>query len=298
MSRERSPRLGRGLAALLGEPVFSTQSETHDVGVDQLEANPNQPRGPIDDQSLQELAASIRTQGLLQPLLVRRIGSGDDRFQIVAGERRWRAATMAGLKSLPCLIQPLDDQQSAAAALVENLQRLDLNALEEANGYERLLSQFDITQDVVADLVGKSRSHIANTLRLLRLPEKVQQLVRTGRLSAGHARALLAHPDPVVAAEQVLARGLTVRQTEALTERMGSLGATPSRPPPDDATPYGQGSADVDPDVAAIERDLADHLGLSVTLRARGGRGSLTLRFTHLDQLDHLLARLGRSGPS
>ncbi len=245
-----------------------------------LDANPTQPRGPIEASSLDELTASIRRQGILQPLLVRRTGSPPARYQIVAGERRWRAAIAAGLAVVPCLVLDMTDEQSAAAALVENLQRVDLNAIEEAHGYERLVCQFDLSQDALADIVGKSRSHVANTMRLLKLPGPVQLQVRLGSISAGHARALLSHPDPVAMADMITARNLSVRQVESLASR-----AAEPRTTLDDKH--------ADPDVEAIERDLADHLGLSVTLRTRGGRGALTIRFTRLEQLDVLLERLG-----
>ena len=281
MSRDKTQRLGRGLAALLGDPAdIAAGADVHGLAVQSLEPNPHQPRGPVDPASLEELAASIRAHGILQPLLVRPHRTAQHRYEIVAGERRWRAATAAGLVTIPCLVQPLDDQQAAAAALVENLQRVDLNALEEARGYERLVQQFDITQDVLADAVGKSRSHVANTLRLLRLPDPIQRLVRQGALSAGHARALLSHPDPVVAAEQIVARGLSVRQTEAMTDR-ASAPASSDRTGPED------------PHIQSIEQDLSDKLGLPVRLRSQGGRGSLTLRFSRLEQLDYLLGRLG-----
>jgi ParB family chromosome partitioning protein len=287
MTRDRTQRLGRGLAALLGEPPSDLNpSGVQDIAVDHLEPNPLQPRGAIDPASLDDLVASIREHGLLQPLLVRRAAMAPNRYQIVAGERRWRAAITAGLTSLPCLVQTMDDQQSAVAALVENLQRLDLNPIEEAQGYERLVAQFGLTQERLADVVGKSRSHVTNTLRLLRLPPPVQQMVRLGTLSAGHARTLLSHPAPVEAAQHIIDRNLSVRQAEALADRAGTIAMDPD----DEAR---------DPNIRAVETDLADQLGMAVRVRATGGRGSLTIRFSRLEQLDILIARLSdRSFPS
>ncbi len=219
--RVKEPRLGRGLAALLGDAIAGDQGSVESVAIDLLEPGPFQPRVRVDDMALGELTESVRAHGILQPLLVRRHPDSHDRFQIVAGERRWRAAQAAGLHVVPALVRDLADGEATAASLVENLQRQDLNAVEEAEGYRRLMHEFSMTQDTLAMAVGKSRSHVANTLRLLNLPAGVQANLRDGKLSAGHARALLAHPDPALASAIVLARGLNVRQTEALARASG-----------------------------------------------------------------------------
>ena len=288
MTRDKSVRLGRGLAALLGEPEAAAPSgEIRTIPVARLDPNPHQPRAQIDPEFLRDLVHSIRSPGILQPLLVRPSQTSRERFEIVAGERRWRAATEAGLRDVPCLMQEMDNQQSAVAALVENLQRLDLNPLEEAQGFERLVEDFHLTQEALAEVVGKSRSHVANTLRLLKLPEKLQIMVRNGELSAGHARALLTHPNPLEAARQIVEGQLSVRQAEALAEKASA--PQPPRPDGDRDAPL------PDPDLLAVERDLAEQLGMTVKLRANGGRGSLTLRFSRLEQLDYVISRLGQS---
>jgi ParB family chromosome partitioning protein len=284
--RDNSPRLGRGLAALLGDAAV--QAKPQDSGVrqiplDLLEPNPFQPRTVIDPAALAELTQSVRAHGILQPLLVRPHPSASDRFQIVAGERRWRAAGAAELHEVPALVQALSDSEAAAIALIENLQRQDLNAIDEAEGYDRLLTQFGLTQEALGDAVGKSRSHIANTLRLLNLPAPVKDAVRKGEISAGHARALLALPLPDVALREVIGKQLSVRQTEALANR-------PPRPEPapSDELPGGRGS-----DAKALETMLAEQLGLAARVTFDGRRGSVQLFYTNLEQLDDLLRRLG-----
>jgi ParB family chromosome partitioning protein len=231
----------------------------------------------MDEIALQELADSIRARGVLQPLLVRPDRLGYGRFQIIAGERRWRAAALAGLHEVPALVRALDDGAAMAAALVENLQRQDLNALEEAEGYSRLLDEFGLTQEALAQAVGKSRAHIANTLRLLNLPPVIQQAVRAGTVTAGHARALLAHPSPEAALAQVVSQGLSVRQTEALA----------ARKPPADTAPE-----EKDPNIVALERELSAKLGLRVEI-ANGARGGVVrFHYRNLEQLDAFLAHL------
>ena len=234
---------------------------------------------------LQELAASIRAQGVLQPLLVRPNPDRNGRYQIIAGERRWRAAKLAGLHELPCFIRAMSDAEAAAAALVENLQRQDLNPIEEAEGFRRLLDEFGLTQEDLGAAIGKSRSHVANLLRLLNLPEPVIEHVRAGTLTAGHARAALACPDPVAAANLMIARSMSVRQAEALSanpladagQRIDSKRATP----------------EAAADLAAVERDLSEQLGLRVSISFGGRGGAVTLRYQTLDQLDYLIAKLG-----
>lgn len=284
--RDSSPRLGRGLAALLGDAAVQAKPQgagIRPIPLDLLEPNPFQPRTMIDPAGLAELTQSVRAHGILQPLLVRPHPAASDRFQIVAGERRWRAAGSAGLHEVPALVQAMSDSEAAAIALIENLQRQDLNAIDEAEGYDRLLTQFGLTQEALGEAVGKSRSHIANTLRLLNLPTSVKEAVRKGEISAGHARALLALPSPDVALRDVIEKQLSVRQTEALASR-------PSRPvlAPNDESPHGQGA-----DAKALEALLAEQLGLAARVVFDGQRGSVRLYYTNLEQLDDLLRRLG-----
>jgi len=290
---DKSPRLGRGLASLLGSATSAspaTHAETggvSELSTNALEPGPYQPRHPIDPETLAELTASITARGVLQPLLVRPAPGMSGRYQIVAGERRWRAAQVAGLPQVPCLIRPLTDLEAAAAALVENLQRQDLNAIEEAEGVARLRDEFGMTQDDLATALGKSRPHISNMLRLLNLPEPVREAVAKGTLSAGHARALLGHPDPEQAMRAVLARGLTVRQTEALAARPDLVEALTgnSESPSTHAK---------DADTAALERQLMDQLGLRVEIQHGKRGGSMRISYRTLDQLDELVSRLTR----
>jgi ParB family chromosome partitioning protein len=255
------------------------------VAVGLLEPNPFQPRSSMDPVALDELTESIRHRGVLQPLLVRPHPDRQDRFQIVAGERRWRAAGAAGLHEVPVVVNPMTDAEASAIALVENLQRQDLNPIDEAEGYHRLLTQFQFTHDALGQSVGKSRSHISNALRLLSLPEPVKRAVRDGAISAGHARALLAHPAPETALREVLNRQLSVRQTEALATRQS---------PGPHATPGG-GQSGGDIDANRLERDLSEQLGLTVKISFNGKRGVIQFHYSDLDQLDHLLSRLGLS---
>ena len=282
-------RLGRGLASLLGETV-NAAAATETAGstaVDDLEPNPFQPRAAIDDQDLAELVASIREQGLLQPVLIRQHPSAPGRYQIVAGERRWRAARLAGLATIPSLLRDLSDDAASAAALVENLQRQDLNPIEEAEGFKRLVDRFSITQDELARTIGKSRSYVANTLRLLHLPPGVIDYVRKGTLSAGHARAALACADPLAAAQLMVDRGLNVRQAESL--------ATPHSAGEPTATGAAAQEGHGDADLRAVEADLAATLGLKVAISFDGRGGRISLRYKTLDQLDNIIARLGRN---
>jgi len=288
-----SPRLGKGLAALLGDapaPVISgpaaaatpTSSGVQALLIDTLEPGPFQPRQNMAPEAMAELVESIRARGILQPLLARRHPQAAGRFQIIAGERRWRAAQQAGLHEVPVLVRDLSDSDAMAAALVENLQRQDLNAIEEAEGYKRLIEEFGLTQEQLGTAVGKSRSHVANAIRLLNLPATVRADVQAGRLSAGHARALLSHADPVEAARQVIAKGLNVRQTEGLVT---------NRPPAAPATRAVTEGAK-DPETIALERDLSDRLGLKVQISFDGRGGAVRIQYQSLDQLDGLIAVL------
>ncbi len=272
-----TPRLGRGLASLLGEASPAAGASRTTLPVAALDPGPFQPRVNMDPAALEELTASIRQQGVLQPLLVRPNPKEPARFQIIAGERRWRAAAAAGLHEVPVLLRPLSDTEAMAASLVENLQRQDLDALEEADGYARLQKEFGLTQETLANLVGKSRSHVANTVRLLQLPADVRRHVQSGALSAGHARALLNHRRPGAAAELVIARGLNVRQTEALANR-------PDPQPKPNAAP--------DQEREALERHLSISLGLKVTIDTKNAGGVLHIAYRNLDQLDTLIDRL------
>ena len=282
MSARDRPRLGRGLASLWGEAHAEELAGSEGQGArllstELLEPNPFQPRARVQREALAELVQSIRTRGILQPLLVRPHPAVPDRYQIVAGERRWRAAQAAGLHEVPTLVRELNDAEATVAALVENLQREDLNAIEEADGYRRLMQEFGLTQDGVAESIGKSRSHVANTLRLLKLPETVKGEVRRGALSAGHARALLGLPDPQAAALDVIARGLSVRQTEALS----------TRPPTQASRPDARDSV-----TRNIERDLSERLGLRIQITAAGTGGTIRIHYQNLDQLDGVITLL------
>jgi ParB family chromosome partitioning protein len=292
-AKEAGPRLGRGLAALMGEAAGrpeppAGQPGIRAIGIDMLQPGPFQPRGPMDAGELAELTDSIRARGVLQPLLVRAHPAQPGQYQIIAGERRWRAATAAGLHEVPALIRPLSDQEAMAAALVENLQRADLNPIEEAQGYARLCDEFGMTQEALAQAIGKSRAHVGNTLRLLNLPDRVQGFIRDGVLSAGHARALLTHPEPEKAAMAVVAGNLTVRQTEALANRK----PTPQLPQPG-APPAGR---IVDPDIAALEQELTEKLGLRVQIGSSGSGGQVRIHYRTLDQLDGLIQLLSVGG--
>lgn len=278
----KKPALGRGLSALMGDaptPPATPSGAPRTLPVEALEPSPFQARSTPDPAALAELAASIREHGILQPILVRPTPGAAGRFQILGGERRWRAAQQAKLHDVPVVIRDLDDRGAMAAGLVENLQREDLNALEEAEGYQRLLAEFGLKQEGLGQAVGKSRSHVANTLRLLNLPTKVRDLLRGGTLSAGHARALLGAQDPERLAGMVVVKGLSVRQTEALA----------AAAPRDPAARRG---AKPDADTAALERRLTERLGLKVGIKSAGKGGQVTISYRDLDQLDGVLRLL------
>jgi ParB family transcriptional regulator, chromosome partitioning protein len=285
-AKDQPKRLGRGLAALLGDAAVPQSTATPGVQqlpVDVLEPSPFQPRQYMDDGALQELADSIAQRGILQPLLVRPTPGRPDHYQIIAGERRWRAAQLVSLHEIPVLVRPLTDTDAMAAGLVENLQREDLNAIEEAEGYKRLLEEFNLSQDKLGEAVGKSRAHIGNIVRLLKLPEPVRAMLRHGEISVGHARALLTHPDPVKVAKEIVKRDLSVRQTEALA-------AAANRPP----KPGQPAAPRADADIEALANSLSERLGLKVQIKFNGKSGSVTFNYANLDQLDSLLALLNR----
>ncbi|RZJ05649.1 MAG: ParB/RepB/Spo0J family partition protein [Brevundimonas sp.] len=256
--------------------------------IESLKPNPEQPRKIFNNDDLAELSASIRDKGVLQPILVRSQPGQDGVWQIIAGERRWRAAQLARLTEVPVVVREMDDVEVFEVAIIENVQRADLNPLEEADAYRMLMERFGRTQDAVAGVVGKSRSHVANTLRLLQLPEEVLWFVRNDKMSAGHARALITAPNPAVLAQKIVDEGLNVRQAEALARRAAEgpkAGAARANP-----SASGESSADV----AALEQDLADALGLKVQLADKGGKGEITIRYGSLEQLDDLCRRLMR----
>jgi ParB family chromosome partitioning protein len=283
-TKDVKPRLGRGLAALLGDgPTVAATLGVANIAIEHLEPSPFQPRAAIDPESLEDLVASIRASGILQPLLARPAPDKPGHYEIIAGERRWRAAQAANLHSIPVLIRTLTDAEAMAAALVENLQRQDLNAIEEAEGYRRLLDEFGMTQEHLANAIGRSRSHVANTMRLLNLPRTVQLELKKGTLTAGHARALLGHPEPEKAALAVIARGLNVRQTEALAT---------SRNHRQDVAETPKGAHAKDPETMALERGLSEHLGLKVEIVFDGKAGSVRIHYRSLDQLDGVIALL------
>ncbi|MDP3746028.1 MAG: ParB/RepB/Spo0J family partition protein [Phenylobacterium sp.] len=282
--------LGRGLSALLGD-VEETNLATgtgeaasvREIPIELIRANPDQPRTQFAPAEIDELAESIRGKGVLQPILVRPDPGAAGGFQIVAGERRWRASQKAGLRVMPALIRELDDRQVLEIAVIENVQRANLNPMEEAAAYQQLVDRFGHTQDEVAQSVGKSRSHVANTLRLMNLPVSVRDLVLEGKLSAGHARAILTAEDPARLAHEIVARGLSVREAEALVRKPTAAGKPKSRP-------------SKDTDTLALESDLSDVLGLDVEVVDRGGVGELRIRYATLEQLDELCRRLTTRG--
>lgn len=292
MSDKKQERrgLGRGLSALMADVGLDAtgQSLSADRGarrgnlltvpIEALRPNPDQPRRTFDEDALRELSDSIREKGVVQPLIVRRIGGEADRFEIVAGERRWRAAQLAQLAELPVVVRDFSDQEVLEIAIIENIQREGLNAIEEANGFRQLIERFGHTQERVAEALGKSRSHIANQMRLLSLPGEVQNMIVAGTLSAGHARALITSPDPVGLAAKVVGQGLTVRETERLARKVASPTSDRARR-----------SGEKDADTRVLEDDLSASLGMSVLIDHRaGGEGILSIKYRSIEQLDQL----------
>lgn len=294
--------LGRGLDALLGDDPARPADDAGGrparmAPIESLRPGRHQPRRRFAEAEIEELAASIRELGVLQPLLVRAAGSEGDGtpggYEIIAGERRWRAAQRAKLHEVPVIERQLSDAEALEIALVENLQREDLSPIDEAEGYRRLMDEFGHIQEDLARILGKSRSHVANMLRLLNLPRSVKSLLDNGDISPGHARALLAAGDPAAAARTVVRRGLNVRQTERLIQTENA----PARPAPGTAKGTAAGTPEKDVDTIALERELAALLGLAVEIRSAGEGGSLTVHYHTLEQLDHVLDRL-RHGPA
>ncbi len=305
-------RLGRGLAALIGdmETALPTDSEraklTPDfmTPIEHVRANPNNPRRVFLDTELQELAKSIEEHGIVQPILVRSIavdGSarnlarnlggdlGGAKYEIIAGERRWRAAQKAGLHEIPILIREVEDRQALEIAIIENVQRADLNPLEEASGYRQLMNEYDYSQNELAKVIGKSRSHVANTLRLLKLPEEVCDMVASGHLSAGHARTLITSDDPISLAKRIINDGLSVRQAEALANIRSNVpdGLETKSVAPD------KSASQKNADILALENRLMDVLGLKVSVSfKKNGSGDVRVQYKNLEQLDDICRRL------
>jgi ParB family transcriptional regulator, chromosome partitioning protein len=284
MAEEARFRLGRGLAALIGDtgdegPALARARGQKKIPIEFLRPNPRNPRKSFEEADLEDLTQSIREKGIIQPILARTIPGVADAYEIIAGERRWRAAQRAGLHEVPILAVEADDKQALELAIIENVQRTDLNPLEEALGYERLESEFGYTQSDLAKVIGKSRSHVANTLRLLKLPEKTKKLLQQGQLSAGHARALLTMAEADSIADKIVAQGLSVRDVEKLSQNAADRG---KRTIVDDK----------DADTRALEKTLSDALGLLVSIAHRGDSGEIRIRYKSLEQLDALSAKL------
>lgn len=308
MSAHKQKGLGRGLSALMGEegdaPVSRPSGAAKntrngnfmELPVSALRGGKYQPRSNFRLEQLQELADSIAQNGIMQPILVRPIDN-DGNYEIVAGERRWRAAKIADLKTVPVIVRELSDKLALELAIVENIQRADLSPVEEAAGFQRLIEEFDYTQEELSETVGKSRSHVANLLRLLSLPDEIKEMLDNGDITMGHARALLGSKDAIQLAEDVVRKGLNVRQTEALTRR------DPNKPigrprkgtnaPSNAARGMSQGQKD--PDIIALEETLSENLGLKVSIDDHGSNGLIGIEYTTLEQLDDILRRLGGS---
>ena len=284
MTQVQKRRLGRGLAALIGddtteEAIVQDARSLRHVPVELLHPNPHNPRKHFAEEDLESLAKSLKDKGLLQPLVVRPRADGS--FEIVAGERRWRASQRAGIHELPVLIRELDDRETLEIALIENIQRSDLNALEEARAYRQLMDQYSYTQQQLADSIGKSRSHIANTMRLLSLPEAIQHQIENGKLTAGHARSLVASEYPAEMADQIIRLGLTVREAEDLARK--KLVAPEQK----------SFATEKDADTRALEKTLSEALGLSTLIKHKGsGGGSVLINYKSLDQLEEVIRKL------
>lgn len=288
MSEKKVERrgLGRGLSALMAdiniapsEPEAGPRRAEQMIAIEKIEPNPDQPRREFQPEALEELAASIREKGVIQPLIVRAHPKKPGHYEIVAGERRWRASQLARLHELPVIVREFDDVEVLEVAIIENIQRADLNALEEAQAYRQLMERFGHTQEKLADAMSKSRSHIANLLRLLQLPGEVQDLLREGRLSAGHARAMITAPDPVKLARETVQKGLSVREVERLSKQ--------AQEKPRSAAP--RPKAEKDADTRALEADLSASIGMKVSIDHSGeAGGTLTVRYGSLDDLDLL----------
>ncbi|MFB9266117.1 ParB/RepB/Spo0J family partition protein [Bradyrhizobium erythrophlei] len=291
MADEARSRLGRGLASLIGDvggeaAHVERPRGQRKVPIEFLKANPRNPRRTFSETELSELADSIKQRGVIQPIVVRPVKGTQDRYEIIAGERRWRASQLAGLHEVPIVPVDVSDSDALEIAIIENVQREDLNAMEECKGYHALADEFKRSQDDIAKIVGKSRSHVANMMRLTKLPAEVQALIENGELSAGHARALIGVPDPLTAAKRIVAEGLNVRQAEALAHEEG----VPERKP---QKPRSTAAAKAkDPDTIALEKRVSDALGLTVTVNHRDPGGTVQISYRNLEQLDEVMRRL------
>jgi ParB family chromosome partitioning protein len=280
-------RLGRGLAALIGDVGTESSAERprgqRRVPTTSLRPNARNPRRNFSEEELDELTASLRERGMIQPIVARPVRGAPDAFEIIAGERRWRAAQRASLHEVPVVILEATDEESLQLAIIENVQRSDLNPLEEAEGYRALMEDYSHTQDDIAKMVGKSRSHVANTLRLLKLPPSIRGYIVKGKLDAGHARMLIGQPNAEKLADEIVARGLNVRQVEEIARQESSRSGKPQSR---------KRSAEKNADTLALEKRLSDALGLVVNIDARGESGVVSIRYRNLDQLDDLAQRL------
>ena len=282
-------RLGRGLAALIGQmdqplPVDAAPKEISPdrmVPIEHVSRNPRNPRRQFDEAELQDLASSISQHGIVQPVVVRPVG---DRYEIIAGERRWRAAQLAGLHEIPVIVRDVDDRTALEIAIVENVQRADLNPLEEALGYDQLIAEYGYTQNDLGGIIGKSRSHVANSLRLLKLPEPVRDMLASGELSAGHARALVTTSNPVSLARTIVAKGMSVRDAERLAQNDIKAQSETNQSKVEKK----------DSDTLALERTLSDSLGLEVRINHKGGSGQIRINYRTLDQLEEICRLLER----
>ena len=295
MADESRSRLGRGLAALMGDVGAETSAPEkarpqRRVPIEFLKPNPRNPRRTFSEVELKELSDSIKQHGVIQPIVVRPVKGAQDRYEIIAGERRWRASQLAGLHEVPIVPVDISDSDALEFAIIENVQREDLNPMEEAQGYHALANEFKRSQEDIAKVVGKSRSHVANMMRLTKLPAEVQAFIAQGQLSAGHARALIGVPDPLAAARKIVEGGLTVRQAEELAHDEG----VPARKPQKARSGSGGGKAK-DADTVALEKRVSDALGLSVTVNHRDPGGTVQISYRNLEQLDDVMKRLARS---
>lgn len=282
-------RLGRGLAALIGEmdrvpdeAVAPVATLDRQIPIEFIARNPRNPRRLFTEGDLEDLTNSIREHGIVQPVVVRLAKDSTDRYELIAGERRWRAAQRAGLTSVPVIIREVDDRVALELAIIENVQRADLNPLEEGMGYQQLIDDHDYTQADLAQVIGKSRSHVANTLRLLKLPEPVRDLITNGSLSAGHARTLITADNPAALADKIVRDGLSVRQAEALAQGEGGKQQAPKAKTPDEK----------DADTQALEKLLSDVMGMRVTVNHLNKGGDVRIHYTTLEQLDEICQRL------
>ncbi|MTI01087.1 ParB/RepB/Spo0J family partition protein [Roseibium sp. RKSG952] len=298
----KNKRLGRGLAALIGDSTLQQETapapaperesaprDSRKVPIEHITPNPRNPRKTFTEIDLSDLAESLKAKGIVQPILVRPAVGQVDRFEIIAGERRWRAAQKAGLHEAPVIIRDVTDQEALELAIIENVQRADLNPIEEAMGYEQLVAEFQYSQGELAKVIGKSRSHVANTLRLLKLPNSVKDYLAEGLLTAGHARALITVEDPAALAELIVEKGLTVREAEKLAQDPVALDRLMNGKK--DAAPR----PEKDADTKSLEKRLTDSLGLKVVVGHKPGKeaGDLKIKYTSLDQLDELCRKLG-----